>query len=477
MGRAGEPSRRTMRRIYLLMVIAALGFSCTIGVVMHDAASDGKPLVFKTRDISGWNLEFETSTSGTYAYTYNKYTSNGSCWMGVNEAGLAMTQSAAYNMGTSASGYNNASIMNYALANFTTVDEFEDLLIETDATGRATAANYAVIDAFGNGAIFEVGSWEHQRYDPDTSGILTRGNFSYIGSSDRRGLERMNRAKALMQHAKSVDSLTAEFVGMKVIADLERTGNDPYPLPFSGSFPGCPVGYVDTDSSNIETINNEQTHVAGVFKGVPPGGDPENCHAFGYFACPAVSVPFVLFPASHQPTSSTSSSTQWALYNACVDRYNDAFNLSDGTLFDTSYLFDGLGGGIWTFTRDINHWVYDTVRTQLDIWELAPPTPGEREAFQDDVLEQVYAAYIGGFMVGINENRPEQLSLEAHPNPFNSATEIVHTGNIRIVDAAGREVAFLPDGQNIWRPTDLPSGVYMAISEKGQSSLKIVYLK
>ncbi len=468
----------TLRISIILIFLVAVGFTCTIGLVLPEAASDGRPVVFKTRDITSWNLEFEANTSGTYTYIYNKYTSNGGAWMGINEAGFAIVQSAAYNLSPSAYGYTNSSIQNYALANFSTVAEFEALLVETDETGRNIAANYAVIDAYGDGAIFEVASWEHQRYDPDTSGIITRGNFSYIGSSDRRGLERMNRAKLLMQHAKSVDSLTAEYIGMHVIADLERTGNDPYPLPFSGSFPGCPTGYVDTDSSNIETINNEQTHVAGVFQGVPPGGDPAFSVCYGYFACPAVSVPFVLFPASQEPTAIFSDDLQQDLADEAYVNYVNAFNMADGTLFDTSYLLNGSGGGLWTFTRDINRWVFDTVRTQIGIWGSTTPSESELVAFQDDILEQVYEAYTGGFMVGVNETAlPADISLSAYPNPFNGAVEIEHKSRLRILDTRGRLVGTIDPEQRQWRPEGLPSGVYQAVSEGREGSLKLIYLK
>jgi hypothetical protein len=90
------------------------------------------------------------------------------------------------------------------------------------------------------------------------------------------------------------------------MADLERTGVNPYPLPFTGTSPGLPAGWVNTDSSNIESINNNDTHAACVIEGIAPGQSPDITAIYCFFACPAVSVPFVLFPASQSHPSGVS---------------------------------------------------------------------------------------------------------------------------------------------------------------------------
>ncbi|MFP4459956.1 MAG: T9SS type A sorting domain-containing protein [Candidatus Zixiibacteriota bacterium] len=471
---------------FILLIISL--DACTIGIAMPEATANGRPIIYKNRDITSQSLEFETyNPSDGYHYAYNSYISNSTAWMGVNEAGFGCVQSAAYNISSEGgSGLGNGNLINYVLRRCETVAEFQAILDSTNATGRSTAANYAVFDAYGNGAMFECANWEYARYEPDENGIITRGNFSYIGSSARRGLERMNRAHELMTAAFEDDSLDPKFIGMHVVADLERTGNDPYPLPFTGSFPGCPAGWVDCDSSNIETINNEQTLCSGVIQGVAPGENPDLSHMYCYFACPAVSVPFVIFPASEtQPEDGRGYGG--ALRPLCFDRYDDAFHSGDETLFDTHVLVDPDGGGIWEYSRPINRWAYDTVETAIDIWLDSPPATEELAEFQDTVMARVLRAYGEGYPVSIGEEKstmPEEVAIKAYPNPFNSAITIDRPENrqIQILDIKGNLVDELALGEEKWHPEDdIGSGIYIIHTSREKLGLlrdrRIIYIK
>jgi len=95
----------------------------------------------------------------------------------------------------------------------------------------------------------------------------------------------------------------------------------------------------------------------------------------------------------------------------------------------------------------------------------------------------------------INEkpvNLPQSVSLNAYPNPFNSATTITYTNllsdAIAIYNIAGQRVATLPasaaHGQVTWDGTDaagemVSSGIYFAraTGNSGAQTIKLVYLR
>ena len=188
--------------------------SCTIGFALGSVTRDGRPLAFKTRDITSWSLVFENKTpADDFNYACNTYYGYATAWMGVNEHGFGIVQSDAMNIEyEGGTGYSNGSLINYALENCQIVDDFESVLILTDMFGRATMACYAVIDASGGGAIFECSNFSYTRYDAGADGFLVRGNFAYIGDTRRSGLERMERATALIEDAIALDELDAGYI-------------------------------------------------------------------------------------------------------------------------------------------------------------------------------------------------------------------------------------------------------------------------
>ena len=67
---------------------------CTIGVAAGSATSDGRPLVWKTRDGSAYDDELIYITSEKYKFiTVINAGQTESAWMGVNEKGFAILDS------------------------------------------------------------------------------------------------------------------------------------------------------------------------------------------------------------------------------------------------------------------------------------------------------------------------------------------------------------------------------------------------
>jgi len=474
-------------RISLLFIPFLAHAECTIGVASGTATRDGRPVVFKTRDTSSWSLEFKVQMpAGYHAYAGNTSVDSSTVWMGVNEAGFGITQSAAYNVGGSGSGLGNGTMMNYALERCDSIGDFEDILIATNSSGRSTKANYAVFDAYGGAAIFECAPHEYDRYDADSIGLVVRANFSYLGDSGRCGQNRMERAYQLMSDAIAGDSLDARFVVKHVITDLDYPGQNPYPLPWTGSFDGMPAGWIDTGPfTDIQTICNANTHAAGVARGVPPGGDTEDALLWCIFASPVASVPFPLFPAAHnEPPEGVGSSSE--MFTACRAKYDSLFSHSSVSYWlDASYLLNESGEGVLSYAPSIIDWAFDTV----DYWltTTTSPLPSERSDFQDVVMDRVLAAYLNGVPLGIEEaETPERAALAIAPNPFNSSCKISipetseRIEGITIHDISGREIDRLDVDwptftEIVWTPKDdLPAGIYLI---RTRPSTKPLYAK
>jgi len=478
--------KRFKINILIIFALAAAAEACTIGLALGTATTDGRPIVFKNRDITAWNLEFRVDTpSGEHAYVRNSYRGSSTAWMGANEVGFAITQSAAYNVSGGGSGLSNGTMMNEALETCETVDDFEDILDATDGGGRSTTANYAVIDAYGNGAIFECSPYAHDRYDADTLGIVVRANFAYLGGSGRVGQNRMERAYQLMADAVRGDSLDAKFVSKYVVADLLYPDQDPYPLPWTGSFPSMPAGYVNTgDFTAVQTICNYNTRACGVVQGALTGGDPANILMWCFFGQPVLSLPLPIFPAAHDepPQAIGSPAPMCELAEAKSD---SAFDHSTAYYMNTGFLMDEFGEGALQYIWPTLEWAFDTVASVLADWETSPPTTIEMSDFQDTMAAKIYAAYSTGTPMTIVKNEtPEKFELRLYPNPFNSSLKIeIPTGvNIAIYDVSGRLIAQPEAFDNFakWQPaSNTPSGVYYIECSTQNLSItrKAVYLK
>lgn len=168
-------------RIFVLAVYLGLcydGFSCTIVAVSGRVTEDGRPLLLKNRDSESNNLRIRIGFGERYVYLSQSLGNNGTL-SGYNETGFTIVNSHSYNMPNSSAGWNSY-IMQLAVEHCSTVEEFQYLL-DTISKPMSVAANYGVMDAQGQVAIFETNSYSYTRYDADSAdcGYLIRTNFSF----------------------------------------------------------------------------------------------------------------------------------------------------------------------------------------------------------------------------------------------------------------------------------------------------------
>lgn len=212
----------------LMVALAALvagnlvAGACTSAVVGRDVTRDGRTLLWKHRD-SGHPHNFvdrveRTDSTMAYVALFNAGDrQRAEAWIGFNEAGFAVMNTASYNLApdTAAVKDREGVVMSRALAVCRTVEDFDSLLhaMQSAGTPIGVQANFGVTDAAGNGAYFETSDHAVTRFDlaDEPRGAIIRSNYSYSGGTEGRlGEVRHDNAEALLANPLANRAVVAE---------------------------------------------------------------------------------------------------------------------------------------------------------------------------------------------------------------------------------------------------------------------------
>ena len=200
--------------ISIFVVIAGLSavpaMACTTAIISAEASGTGRPLLWKHRDTDEYYNHMEYIKGEKYGFTAlvnSRDVSYDEIWAGANETGFAIANNVSYNINLTKfdTPSRNGYIMKDALGICATVDDFERML-QTMQIPRGARANFAVIDAQGGAAYFEVGDDRYFRFDVKDSpdGYLYRTNFSLAGVEDEgAGYIRYAAAEKIFGEKKS----------------------------------------------------------------------------------------------------------------------------------------------------------------------------------------------------------------------------------------------------------------------------------
>ncbi len=197
--------------------------ACTSAKIKAEVNPKGLPNHWNQRDTSTVDnkVEYVAARPGELSYVAlfnagDKYLKE--AWMGMNEAGFAVMNTASYNIKDDKvsakkmdkEGY----VMTKALKTCRTVDDFARLL-ETLPRPMGVEANFGVIDATGNGAYFETNNHSYRRFDlkDAENGVLVRTNYSHSGRPDEGfGFVREANACHLLDPYVKTKSVTPEVL-------------------------------------------------------------------------------------------------------------------------------------------------------------------------------------------------------------------------------------------------------------------------
>ena len=208
---------------------------CTSAIIGADLNPYGRPILWKHRDTSTTDNKVEyVPASGeglSYVALYNAADKDlKEAWMGMNEAGFAVMNTASYNLKDDKVPNKKMDkegfVMTKALRSCRTVDDFAHLL-ETLPRPMGVEANFGVIDAYGNGAFFETNNHSYIRFDlkdsPDD--MLVRTNYSHAGRpNEGYGFVREANAECLLAPYAENKEITPELLTEKISRTFYHDG-------------------------------------------------------------------------------------------------------------------------------------------------------------------------------------------------------------------------------------------------------------
>ena len=282
-----------MKKLVLCLFLSVLGaefvsaLACTTAIISAEASGTGRPLLWKHRDTDEYYNHIEYMKGEKYSFTAlvnSRDTVYDEVWAGANEMGFVIANNVSYNINTRK--YDNPSrngyVMKDALGVCATVDDFENFIRQMQVP-RGTRANFAVIDAQGGAAYFEVGDERYFRFDvmDSPNGYLYRTNFSFAGVEDKgAGYIRYAAAQKLFEEKGGdftpgwiLDNPARSFYHGLMQTDLKDRSDKEL-----GN------GYVISQ----DYIPRYTTTSSIVFEGVNPGDDPRKTilwSTIGYAPC------------------------------------------------------------------------------------------------------------------------------------------------------------------------------------------------
>ncbi|MCF7808703.1 MAG: C45 family peptidase [Candidatus Marinimicrobia bacterium] len=188
-----------MRQLLVILVILGFvvpGLPCTSAVISGKATPDGRPLLWKHRDTGDLENKLvfiEGSKYDLVGVANTNDTLSQQIWMGVNEVGFAIMNTASYNLNEGqvcdVPDDQEGLFMRAVLEVCANIEEFEAFMDNSQGEW-GLAANFGVIDAKGGAAYYEKGYYDYKKYDvtdPDIApaGYLIRTNFSMSGTEDK----------------------------------------------------------------------------------------------------------------------------------------------------------------------------------------------------------------------------------------------------------------------------------------------------
>jgi len=131
----------------IIFLIAATGYPCTVGTISGQVTTDGRPIVFKVRDITEARQQLVYVYKTPYNYVGVK-SEGGQVAMGLSESGMAGGNSLVYN------GFYppNKTLLDYVLKTFTSLSDARSYLFNT----REYSGNFPFIDSDGAAILYEL---------------------------------------------------------------------------------------------------------------------------------------------------------------------------------------------------------------------------------------------------------------------------------------------------------------------------------
>ena len=266
--------------LFILLVNFHFGNACTSAVISGKATIDGRPILWKHRDTGSLEnklIFIEGKKYDLVGVANSADTTGKNIWMGSNETGFSIMNTASYNVNTDTTceveDDQEGTFMREALETCSDLSDFEKFL-QTTSGKRGVAANFGVIDANGGAAYYETGYYSYKKYDANLSkdGYLIRTNFSVSGDDENGlGIIRYKTTTDLFKNEYSQNKLSVNFILEKATRNLKH------------SLTGKNICEMELPENNFDTtfvclsdyVIRSSTASVMIIQGVKKNEDPE----------------------------------------------------------------------------------------------------------------------------------------------------------------------------------------------------------
>ncbi|MDE6644445.1 MAG: C45 family peptidase [Muribaculaceae bacterium] len=316
--------------ILSLLLSVQASIACTSAIISGKITKNGRPLIWKHRDTGAEQnfiarVEPKDGKHGFVALYNGGDSLLESAWMGMNDAGFAIMNTASYNLMPDTAKFvdQEGVVMRHALEKCRTLNDFE-VLLSTLPKPLGVQANFGVLDAEGHGAYYETDDYNFKKFalDDVAEGFIIRTNYSVSGKEDGGyGYIRENNARYWIEpHATAQD----------IIPELFTEG-------ISRSFYHSLIGRDFMKSGDRWAVDQDfvprkSSSASIVIEGMLPGETPEDMTMWSVVGYPPVShvkaVTINDVPAELQPTLPGYLSPYC---QETIERKNEVFSIKRGS--------------------------------------------------------------------------------------------------------------------------------------------------
>lgn len=396
-----------MTRKILLIVAALLVYypcdACTSAIISGKHTADGRPLMWKHRDTSNENNKLRYFTGSAYDYIglVNTGGSETGVFIGMNEAGFSIMNTATYNLfdsGDGKKGRSPGSFMALALSQCGSLKDFENIL---DTINRPTglSSNFGVIDGFGGAAYYEVGDTSWVKIDVNDPlqaplGFIIRTNYSFSGDPVKgKGYARYITAYDLFYRNSMINNLNVSTILREADRSLynsytrddlksKATGEDEIRL----------VHFVDN-------IARKNSTACAVIRGIRAGDQPSSSTMWAIIGWPLASVAYPVWLNPDQMLPEILTASEGATAPVCdislelKKRCFPAEYESGPDYLDINRIFNDNGTGYLQWMLPLEEEILNLSAKEMIEWDGRMPSTRQAEQLYKDIDKLIFNEY------------------------------------------------------------------------------------
>lgn len=379
--------------------------ACTSAIFTGKVTADGRPILWKHRDTGEDNNRVEYFKGEKYSFIaiVNSPDKGGIAWMGTNETGFSIMNTASYNLKNDDVKEMDmeGEFMFQALAVCSSLEDFEKF-INNHPRPMRVEANFGVIDAHGGAAFYETNNTTFVKVDANDQknapqGYLVYTNFSYTGRfNEGMGYIRQQNAIDIISKETVFSSITPSWIFNNLsrsfyhsFLGIDLTNEESSPERFSGW--ALDQDYIPRRSSTASVA----------IQGVKPGENPEMTIMWTILGYPpaGIAVPLWVKAKEQQPAvmvKSAKSNNALACDMALDLKYKTFSNKrgSGQRYMNFNLIYNKNRTGYMQELAPADHYIESLFKEPIERWRREGLKLNELLQYYNDANDAVKGAYL-----------------------------------------------------------------------------------